>query len=349
MSMQVSVVIPVYKAAAFVEDAVRSVLALREVHEVVLVEDGSPDNSLELCRRIEASDTRVRLVQHDGGVNKGAAASRNLGMREASSPFVAFLDADDRFLPERFVGDAQVFHAHPDADGVYNAIGVHYHDAEGQRRFDQQFGSELTTVRRPMPPKELFPALIGVSGLLDVGHFSLDGLTMRKAALDRMPQLMREDLVIGEDTEFTIRLSFHCNLYPGSLDKAVSLRGVHADNRVTSDPRRNITRLRLYRALSEWSGTTNMGMEARTKLAKDAATYEVLCARTGAERAKAIALLFRHPGLLKRVDVSEAAVALLSGQGTWLTRMGCSMVRWMHRLLWRIKGAAPPTPSNRDK
>jgi hypothetical protein len=270
-------------------------------------------------------------------------------MREATCPFVAFLDADDRFLPERFVVDAQVFQAHPDADGVYNAIGVHYHDAEGQRRFDQQFGSELTTVRKPLPPKELFPALIGVSGLLDVGHFSLDGLTMRKAALDRMPQLMREDLVIGEDTEFTIRLSYHCDLYPGSLDKAVSLRGVHADNRVTSDPRRNITRLRLYRALSEWAEGTDMDHGSRHKLAKDAATYEVLCARTGVERSKAFAALLRHPGLLKRVDVSEAAVALVFGQDTWLTRMGCKLVRWMHRVLWRIKGAAPPAPSNRDK
>ena len=313
------------------------------------MEDGSPDDCLALCRRIEASDSRVRVFQHEGGVNKGAPASRNLGMRMATSPYVAFLDADDRFLPERFTKDAQIFAQHPDADGVYNAIGVYYHDDEGRRRFDEQFGSTLTTVRKVLLPKELFPAMVGVSGLLDIGHFHLDGLTVRRTALERMPQLMREDLVIGEDTEFTIRLSFYSNLYPGGLDTPVALRGVHAENRVTRDPHRNFTRLRLYTALSEWAEGAEVGSEVRSKLAKDVATYQVLCATTASERRKAMGILLRNPSLLKRIDVSETAVSLLFGHDSWLTRKSTSYVRWAHGKLWRIKGSTPPIPSNRDR
>lgn len=348
MNLQVSVVVPVYKAAAFVEDAVRSVLALKEVQEVVLVEDGSPDESLARCEALVAADPRVRLYRHEGGVNMGAAASRNLGMRKATAPFVAFLDADDRFLPERFHAEARIFEEHPDAEGVYNAIGVHYHDAEGQRRFDTQFGSKLTTMRVVLPPEKLFDALAGVSGLLDVGHFSLDGLTMRRSALERMPTLMREDLVIGEDSEFIIRLSYHTRLHPGVLDAPVALRGVHAENRVTRDPRRNITRLRLYEALSTWADTNAIKPAARLKFAKDVATYRILSASTWPERRKAIATLAKYPALLKRLDVSEASVALFFGKDTVLTRIGHSVARGMHRLLWKIKGAEPPRPSSRD-
>lgn|GEM_PF-146507 len=340
--MDVSVVIPVYNAEAFINDAVRSALACEQVREVVLVEDGSPDNSLPHCHKLVGSDTRVRLFRHEGGRNKGAAASRNVGIRNATCTYVAFLDADDRFLPERFAAEVPIFRDHPDADGVYSAIGVYYHDEEGQRRFDRLFRNKLTTVRVHLPPDQLFPAMIGLSGILDVGHFSLDGLTMKRSALLSMPQLMREDIGIGEDSEFIHRLAFHTRLYPGVLDAPVSLRGVHADNRITKDPDRNASKLIMFNSLLEWSQRTPVGDAVRIKLHKDVVYYRILCAASAQDRVKGIGLVLRHPGLLKRIPISEAFVSMLFGRGTWLTRTFTPFVRRLHALLWKVKGGAPP-------
>ena len=66
--MNISVIIPVYNAAKFVEEAVESALAQPETSEVILVEDGSPDNSFEVCRALTEKYPKVTLMQHPGGV-----------------------------------------------------------------------------------------------------------------------------------------------------------------------------------------------------------------------------------------------------------------------------------------
>lgn len=340
--MEVSVVIPVYNAAAFLADAVRSTLTLAPVREVVLVDDGSTDGSTELCHRLCQEDARVKLYQHPGGVNRGASLSRNLGIEKATCPFVAFLDSDDRFLPTRFDTETRIFSEHPDADGVYGAIGVHFHDAKGQERFDRVFRSRLTTVRLALPPEQLFPAFIGTAGILDFGHFSLDGLTVRRSALMKMPRLLRNDLRIGEDTEFITRLSYHTRLYPGSIHQAVALRGVHADNRITNDPHRRSSRLRMYEALWEWARTTPIDLRSQRAIAWDVAHFRLLCAETGAQRRRAVHTALCYPGVFKRREASEAFVAVILGRKNGFTRLVQRFVRGLHALLWRIKGGSPP-------
>ncbi|PIY03241.1 MAG: glycosyltransferase family 2 protein, partial [Bacteroidetes bacterium CG_4_10_14_3_um_filter_31_20] len=72
-----------------------------ETSEVILIEDGSPDNGLDVCTSLAKKYSKVRLYRHENGENKGASASRNLGIRKANYPYVAFLDADDFYLPNR--------------------------------------------------------------------------------------------------------------------------------------------------------------------------------------------------------------------------------------------------------
>ncbi len=73
---EVSVVIPVYNAVPYVRQAVESALAQSQVREVLMVEDGSPDNALEVCRELAAEYPRVVLLRHPNGENRGAGASR---------------------------------------------------------------------------------------------------------------------------------------------------------------------------------------------------------------------------------------------------------------------------------
>ncbi len=96
----VSVVMPAYNAAATLEASMRSVLGQSHTKlELVVVDDCSSDDSLGIAQRIAAQDGRV-LVLHLG-VNAGVAAARNAGIQAGAGDWVAFLDSDDRWHPEK--------------------------------------------------------------------------------------------------------------------------------------------------------------------------------------------------------------------------------------------------------
>ena len=107
--MRISVIIPVYNAEKFVSQAVESALQFDEVFEILLIEDKSPDNALQVCQQLAEKYERVKLYQHPDKENHGAGPSRNLGMEKASGDFIAFLDADDYFLPNRFDSERELF------------------------------------------------------------------------------------------------------------------------------------------------------------------------------------------------------------------------------------------------
>ncbi len=88
---KVSVIVPAYNVAAFIEGAIECVLAqsFRDF-ELLIVDDGSPDDTVARCRRYD--DPRIRVVSQK---NRGLAGARNSGIREARGEYLAFLDADD--------------------------------------------------------------------------------------------------------------------------------------------------------------------------------------------------------------------------------------------------------------
>ena len=102
---RVSVVIPCYNAAGSVARAIESVLATGCPDlEIVAVDDGSCDETAAVVSRFAAEhpSVRVRLLRHPDGGNHGAARTRNLGLAAAEGTYVAFLDCDDVYFPNRF-------------------------------------------------------------------------------------------------------------------------------------------------------------------------------------------------------------------------------------------------------
>ena len=93
----VSVIIPVYKAEDYVERTIRSVLAQTYSDlEVVIVDDGSPDQSIDVCRRFD--DPRIKIVQQ---ANRGLAGARNTGIRNSTGDYIALIDADDLWTKDK--------------------------------------------------------------------------------------------------------------------------------------------------------------------------------------------------------------------------------------------------------
>ncbi|MDC8106317.1 glycosyltransferase family 2 protein [Chryseobacterium sp. PTM-20240506] len=257
--MKISVIIPVYNAENYISQAVQSALQFEEVFEVILVEDKSPDNALVVCQRLVEEHDRVKLYQHPDKQNHGAGASRNLGIQNATGDFIAFLDADDYYLPNRFDAEKELFQ-NPDVEGVYGAIGVHYYSEKAREQYYKVFEDRLTTVYKRHNPQDVFPGLLNMKG--SFGLFSLDGLTIRKSALSKVGQLFKTQLRLHQDTEFIFRLSFYLRLYSGLLNTAVAVRGVHENNRITQVDVGKIkpssTRIMLWREVNNWAQHENL-------------------------------------------------------------------------------------------
>ena len=231
MSIRVSVIIPVYNAKQYIRQAVESALIQPETAEVILIDDGSFDGSREICEKL-AADDRVLLLTHPENVNKGAAASRNLGMSHAMMPFIAFLDADDTFVPDRFSITGKVFGQYPDADGVHEVIGSHYYREELREIHKRHTVAERTGIRTKVLPERLFRTL--AQGRY--GHISPIGLTLKRSSVDSA-NAFDTTLELSEDSEYILRLSVTSKIYQGDPDRIVSLRGVHGQNTAFTNPR----------------------------------------------------------------------------------------------------------------
>lgn len=253
--MKISVITPVYNAEKYIAKAVESALQFEEVFEIILVEDQSPDNALEVCKELAEKYDRVKIFQHPDKGNHGAGASRNLGLAKATGDFIAFLDADDYYLPNRFEAEKYLFE-NTEVEGVYGAIGVHYYSEKAKEQYFQVFGDRLTTVYKKHSPKDVFRGQLGMNG--SFGLFSIDALTIRKSALDqKLSPMMKIHLRLHQDTEFLFRLSYYLDLYPGILDEAVAIRGVHESNRITQvdtgKVKPSISKVILWKEMKDWS------------------------------------------------------------------------------------------------
>jgi glycosyltransferase involved in cell wall biosynthesis len=118
---RVSVVIIFLDAAAFLREAIESVLAQSYGDwELLLVDDGSTDASAAIAGEyVERLPGRVRYLTHPGRENRGMSASRNLGIRHSAGELVALLDADDVWLPDKLERQVAILDANPEAAMVY--------------------------------------------------------------------------------------------------------------------------------------------------------------------------------------------------------------------------------------
>ena len=141
----VSVVIPCYGQAHFLREAIESVIAQAHPAEIVVVDDGSPDNTAEVAARYP----QVRYVRQE---NKGLAEARNSGFRVATGDYLMFLDADDRLTPNAVEAHLKCFTEHPEAQLTVGDID---HIAED--------GSYLGSPRWPMLKANFYEELLKVN------------------------------------------------------------------------------------------------------------------------------------------------------------------------------------------
>lgn len=301
--LDISVIIPVYNASEFLEKSVASALQFDEVKEVILAEDQSTDNSLEICQKLADQYARIRLFQHSDKGNHGAAATRNLGIEKSSGSFIAFLDADDYYLPNRFDAEKKIFE-NPKIEGVFGAVSIEYLTEKGKQEFQSKFNdASLTTVKYPAEGKEVFKGLLGLTPKTFGTFFHLNALTVRKSSLQKHKLKFNEILRVHQDSDFIIKLAYHSYLKSGIIDMATGVRGIHDDNRITKivkySPQYNERQFLFWNSLYEWSKQNKIDPDAAQHIGLQKKAFELSVKKGFSKTAALFAAILRNPKILK--------------------------------------------------
>lgn len=220
-----TVILPAFNAESFLERAVRSVWAQTlpaDRIELIVVDDGSTDGTQALATSLAGrSPVRMLVLSHDGGRNRGVSPTRQRAAQEASGQFVALLDADDVFLPDRLTEPVTALAQDPDCAAVCS-LGRNV-DADGRDVLGHNgttTAGEWRTLGDGLQPPFTFDQLWRADPIAN------SSLTMRRYALERVggfPALMAHQ---AEDWLLVLKLSLLAPI--PCLDRELILYTHHA-------------------------------------------------------------------------------------------------------------------------
>lgn len=192
MNQLISIILPVYNRENFIEECIRSALDQSYSHfEIIVIDDGSTDRSGEICRRLAAGDSRIRLLAGD---HAGVSAARNLGLEAARGDFLFFLDSDDVIHPrllEALTSGAQAHGAAVSAAPVVKVPDKDWHKVARSIEMDHR-PPESTY----LAPEQTLRAFMTTSCALSV----IGGVMLRRELVG--DTRFRTDFHIGEDFYF---------------------------------------------------------------------------------------------------------------------------------------------------
>lgn len=197
----VSVLMPLYNKGNSVSRAIGSVLSQNfRDFELIVVDDGSTDHGPEIVRMF--ADPRVRMIRQD---NAGPGAARNRGIRESRAELVAFLDADDEWLPDFLACSLSWLGQHPDCD---LSVSGFYQGAErvdwGQIARQAGITEGPWRLSSQLPPKEV---------TLFIGYFNSWAIVCKKWVVARYQGFYEKRCTFGEDTYLWLQVALNHRAY----------------------------------------------------------------------------------------------------------------------------------------
>jgi glycosyltransferase involved in cell wall biosynthesis len=200
-----SVVIPTWNRAHIICEAIESALGQRSGQvEVIVVDDGSSDNTVDVLAKSFGSHIRLLPLRRRGG----AGAARNAGIGLASGELIAFLDSDDLWLPGKLDAELKVLERFPEAEAVISdSVSFMEGRAEDRTRF---MSNGLLAASNGQARWLNECKWLWTNSQNGVATCSI---TLRRNLVDRLGQvLFAEDLVRCEDWEFELRLYHSCRV-----------------------------------------------------------------------------------------------------------------------------------------
>ena len=122
---KISVVTASYNYENYIKETIESVLAQTYTDwEMIIVDDGSKDNSVEVIKSYCEKDSRIELYQHENAVNKGLVETVKLGIEKASGEWLVFLESDDTITPDYMEVKLDALSNHPELVFIFNDINM---------------------------------------------------------------------------------------------------------------------------------------------------------------------------------------------------------------------------------
>jgi len=241
----VSVVIPAYNAADYIAAAVASVLEQDYPNrEVIVVDDGSTDDTPAV---LAAHDSHIRRITQ---ANAGVAAARNRGIEAAAGEYIAFLDADDVWLPGKLAVQVAYMERHGDVDMVQGRWEEWWPAADGSGFAPK----ETVAAAPPRDGREPPPLVADRSGWiyhrLLTGFIVFTSVVMARRRLIEQLGPFDTHLPIGEDFEYWLRASRHTEIH--TLDRPMALYRQHRESTTRGVPARNYPAEIIDEAVSRW-------------------------------------------------------------------------------------------------
>lgn len=192
----ISIIIPVYNAADTLERCVSSVLSQRfDDWELLLVDDGSLDDSLQVCSRLRDNDPRIKLLTKK---HEGVSSARNLALEQISGQHVCFIDADDFIEPDYLSS----FYRHREYDTVLCGYYVDNINESGELIRHQEYRPDNIEIASIDDRSLLAPLFM--KGMIHVNCNKL-----LNAAILKNHQLRYPDIPINEDYVFMVKYLEH--------------------------------------------------------------------------------------------------------------------------------------------
>lgn len=226
----ISVIIPVYNGQSTLHRAVKSLFDTNYPNlEIIIVDDGSIDSSLEIAHRLrEKYPSVVKVYSHERNLNKGVSATRNLGLRSAKGELVAFLDADDYVLKNRF---CDVYRFEDESIGaVYTLTKMEFVSKNDDLTFftNHYFGLGFFVEEDKV-----------LTHLLRSTVWATSGILFRRELLKKIGYF-NEDMRCSEDCNLWLKLAATTRVIAGNMDEALSVYVRHEMNSYKPSPMRSI-------------------------------------------------------------------------------------------------------------
>ena len=262
--MSVSVIIPFYNTYKYLAKAIESCLIQNEVGEIILVDDGSSNYSAQITENYVKNHSHITVLRHEE--NKGRSAARNTGIIVIKSEYLAFLDADDYYGPDRFLESLRLLKSDKSLDGIYEYVETIFEYPD----LDNGFYPKVTGIKEAIPPSHLFEYLVLGKG----DHFSLIGCTFRTKTIKNKYEFDLE-LKTGEDTDFIWKIARDKILAPGGK-VANTFRNVHGANTSFNEKEVLKNKVLLYKKWLDRLEHPRMNAKIRKKIINSYAHYSSL-------------------------------------------------------------------------
>ncbi|MDF2613917.1 MAG: glycosyl transferase family 2 [Clostridia bacterium] len=203
----VSIIVPIYNVEKYLPKCIESILAQTMLDiEVILINDGSPDNSLAICNQYAKEDARIKVVDK---INQGVAAARNIGLGIAKGNYIGFVDPDDWIEPKMY----ESMYGKLSRSG-YEICLCNYYKDDRLGSTPKLLKVKSNSLNKQEVIDDIIANMIGIDDIMPKYTYIMGSVwrcLYKKTFIDEYKLRFKNGLSIMEDLVFTVQALLKCS------------------------------------------------------------------------------------------------------------------------------------------